>query len=609
MKARLNAHIDIEKMPDNPVIPDRLAALFWHFVRQAKGPFIWLLALNAGCAVFNALMIYYVGVIIDALSSGGTPSNILQDHGWQLAGFVFFGLLLAPITGIGAQYVHSIVVVPFFGNLIRRQSHWYVLRHSLSYFQNDFAGRIANKVQQMGPSIRDVMTQFIGSVMYVAVFIVSTTIMLMSADWIFIVPMLIWVALYVGILSIFIPRVQKRSLRLSESQSHMVGRIVDSYTNIMTVKLFARRQHEDDFVLGSLHRHSGRILDKNIQIFMMTSTLSIANSFMIGLVFVMSLWLWSKGAITPGAVAMILPLVIQVHHQMHWIMWELTGIFEWIGTAQESMQTISKPHRVTDEGAAQALDVRKGEIKFDDVEFHYGKASGIIDNLNLTILGGQKVGLVGHSGAGKSTIANLLLRFYDLQGGRILIDDQDISHCTQDSLRANISMVTQDTSLLHRSIVENIRYGRPHATREEVIEAARKAQAHEFILTLEDDRGRKGYDAHVGERGVKLSGGQRQRIAIARIILKDAPILILDEATSALDSEVETYIQEQLATLMQGKTVIAIAHRLSTIARMDRLIVMDHGEIIEDGSHAELVKKGGHYARLWSLQSGGFLPE
>lgn len=609
MKARLNAHIDIEKMPDNPVIPDRLGALFWHFVRQAKGPFMWLLAFNAACATFNALMIYFVGAIVDVLTSGGAPAEILHNAVGVIGGFVICGLIMAPLTGIGAQYVHSIVVVPFFGNLIRRQSHWYVLRHSLSYFQNDFAGRIANKVQQMGPAIRDVMTQFIGSVMYVAVFIVSTTIMLTSADGVLIVPMLLWVALYIAILWVFIPRVQKRSLRLSESQSHMVGRIVDSYTNIMTVKLFARRQYEDDFVLGSLHRHSGRILDKNIQIFLMNTTLSLANNVMIGAIFVLSLWLWAKGQITPGAVAMILPLVIQVHHQMHWIMWELTGIFEWIGTAQESMQTISKPHRVTDESAAKPLHVSQGEIRFENVAFHYGKTSGVIDDLDFVIPGGQKVGLVGHSGAGKSTIANLLLRFYDLQGGRILIDGQDIAQATQDTLRGNISMVTQDTSLLHRSIIENIRYGRPHASREEVIEAARKAQAHDFILTLEDDRGRKGYDAHVGERGVKLSGGQRQRIAIARIILKDAPILILDEATSALDSEVETYIQQQLTTLMQGKTVIAIAHRLSTIARMDRLIVMDHGEIIEDGSHAELVKKGGHYARLWSLQSGGFLPE
>ena len=608
MKPRINSHIDIEKMPDNPVIPDRLGKLFWHFVRQAKGPFMWLLAFNAACATFNALMIYFVGAIVDVLTSGGTPAEILHNAVGVIGGFVICGLIMAPLTGIGAQYVHSIVVVPFFGNLIRRQSHWYVLRHSLSYFQNDFAGRIANKVQQMGPAIRDVMTQFIGSVMYVAVFIVSTTIMLTSADGVLIVPMLLWVALYIAILWVFIPRVQKRSLRLSESQSHMVGRIVDSYTNIMTVKLFARRQYEDDFVLGSLHRHSGRILAKNIQIFLMNTTLSLANNVMIGAIFVLSLWLWAKGQITPGAVAMILPLVIQVHHQMHWIMWELTGIFEWIGTAQESMQTISKPHRVTDESAAKPLHVSQGEIRFENVAFHYGKTSGVIDDLDFVIPGGQKVGLVGHSGAGKSTIANLLLRFYDLAGGRILIDGQDIAQATQDTLRGNISMVTQDTSLLHRSIIENIRYGRPQASREEVIEAARKAQAHDFILTLEDDRGRKGYDAHVGERGVKLSGGQRQRIAIARIILKDAPILILDEATSALDSEVETYIQQQLTTLMQGKTVIAIAHRLSTIARMDRLIVMDHGEIIEDGSHAELVKKGGHYARLWSLQSGGFLP-
>ena len=609
MKARLKSYIDIEKMPDNPMLPDRLGALFWHFIRQIKGPLIILVALNAICAVLNALMAYYVGEIIDGLSSGGAPLEILRDLFWPLAGFVGFCLIMTPVAGIAAQYVHGIVIVPFLGNMIRRQSHWYVLRHSLSYFQNDFAGRIANKVQQMGPAIRDVMTQFIGSVMYVMIFVASTIVLLMGADWIFILPMLLWIALYIGILLIFIPRVQKRSLRLSESQSHMVGRIVDSYTNIMTVKLFARRQHEDDFVIGSLRRHSGRIVDKNLQIYFMISALSIVNSLMMGLIGAMSLWLWVKGVVTPGQIAMIMPLAIQVNHQMHWIMWELTAIFEWIGTAQESMQTISKPHHVTDTGLAKPLTVPYGEIKFEGMTFHYGKGRGIIENLNLTIKGAQKVGLVGHSGAGKSTIANLLLRFYDLEGGRILIDGQDISQCTQDSLRANISMVTQDTSLLHRSIIDNIRYGRPHATREDVIAAARKAQAHEFILGLEDERGRKGYDAHVGERGVKLSGGQRQRIAIARIILKDAPILILDEATSALDSEVESYIQEQLATLMSGKTVIAIAHRLSTIARMDRLIIMDQGEIIEDGTHAELVKKGGHYARLWSLQSGGFLPD
>ncbi|MCM2343907.1 MAG: ABC transporter ATP-binding protein/permease [Alphaproteobacteria bacterium] len=609
MKAPLKSYIDIEKIPDNPVIPDRLGALFWHFIVQVKGPLLWLVVLNAVCALLNALMAYYVGAIVDGLSSGGTPPEIMAEIFWPIVGFVGWCLVMTPVAGIAAQYVHSIVVVPFLGNMIRRQSHWYVLRHSLSYFQNDFAGRIANKVQQMGPAIRDVLTQFIGSVMYVMVFVLTTIALLMAVHWLLLLPMLLWIGLYLGILLIFIPRVQKKSLRLSESQSHMVGRIVDSYTNIMTVKLFARKQHEDDFVLSSLQRHSGRIVDKNLQIYFMVAALSIVNSLMIGLIGGLSLWLWYTGAVTPGQIAMIMPLAIQVNHQMHWIMWELTAIFEWVGTAEESMQAISKPHRVTDNDRAIPLQVPRGEIVFDHVVFHYGKTRGVIDDFNLTIEGGQKIGLVGHSGAGKSTIANLLLRFYDLEGGRIIIDGQDIAGCTQDSLRANISMVTQDTSLLHRSIIENIRYGRPHSTREEVIEAARKAQAHEFILDLEDEKGRKGYDAHVGERGVKLSGGQRQRIAIARIILKDAPILILDEATSALDSEVETYIQEQLATLMQGKTVIAIAHRLSTIARMDRLIVMDHGRIIEDGSHAALVKKGGHYARLWSLQSGGFLPE
>ena len=571
--------IDIEKMPARTTLPDTLPRLFWHFLRQA-GLFlvIWTF-LSSVTAIFNALMPWFGGRVVDLLaaSHAGPVATVLQLRP-LLSAFAVLCLVAPLAIGNWGQYLLLVVFSPRFGNLVRRQAHWYALRHSIGYFQDDFAGRVANKVQQLGTAIRDIVAQAVSAVLYVTIFVLSAISLLATADIYLVIPMLVWLALYILLLIYFIPRVERTSETLYDAQSAMVGRLVDSYTNIATVKLFARKANEDSFVVESLHALTDAGTEKSRQIFWLNLCLGVINGVMIGTILLLSLYLWLHHRITTGQVAMVLPLSIQVNGQSYWIMWETTAIFEWLGAARDSMTTLARPHTVTDIGDAPDLVVARGAIRFDGVGFHYGRdGGGPFDGLTLDIAPRQKVGLVGHSGAGKSTLVNLLLRFHDLQGGRILVDGQDIAGVTQDSLRAAIGMVTQDTSLLHRSIIDNIRYGRPDASFEDVTEAARRAHAHDFVLGLRDREGRTGYDTLVGERGVKLSGGQRQRIALARILLKDAPILILDEATSALDSEVESYIQAHLATLMEGKTVIAIAHRLSTIAQMDRLIVMEGG--------------------------------
>ncbi len=428
-----------------------------------------------------------------------------------------------------------------------------------------------------------------------------------SADWRLAIPLIVWVSAYVAIMWIFVPRIQKFSTATAEARSMVMGRIVDSYTNMMTVKLFAHTDREDGYAQAGLADALQKWHDSNRNLTTMELLIWTLNGLLMVTGTGLAIWLWTKGAVTLGAIAVVTGLTLRLIAMSGWIFWVVAGVFDNIGTVQEGMETISRTHGLVDKPAAAAIDVKRGAIRFDDVKFHYGKEKGVIEKLALTIEPGEKVGLVGRSGAGKSTLVNLLLRFYDVEGGQILIDGQDIAAVRQDTLRANIGMVTQDTSLLHRSVRDNILYGRPDASDEEMMRAAQKAQAHQFILGLEDGKGRKAYDAHVGERGVKLSGGQRQRIAIARVLLKNAPVLILDEATSALDSEVEAAIQEQLYNLMEGKTVIAIAHRLSTIAAMDRLVIMDQGAVVEQGSHQELLRKGGLYADLWSRQSGGFL--
>jgi ATP-binding cassette, subfamily B, multidrug efflux pump len=556
----------------------------------------------------------FVARVVDMMKDAKTPETFFADHAGELIFMTVLTLVLRPLMSAVADLLKQQLIQGPVNIRTRWLAHRYVLRQSLGFFQNDFAGRVATRVIQVGPAVRDVAANTCDVVVWVVVHWIGALLLFFAADWRLAIPLLIWLAGYIVALFYFVPRIEKRSAEMSEARSMLTGRIVDSYTNMATVKLFAHTEREDAYAKGAFTE----FLDRYKQQLRLNSIMEVSLWTLNGLVLVgttaLAIWLWTKGMVTVGAIALVTGLIIRLMNMSGWFMWTLAGIFDNIGVVQESMMAISRPHEVVDKPQAPAIAVPKGEIKFENVGFHYGRVAriddtrgSVIENLSLTIRPGEKVGLVGRSGAGKSTLVNLLLRFYDLESGRILIDGQDIAAVRQDTLRANIGMVTQDTSLLHRSVLDNILYGRPEAGEAAAIAAAKRAQAHEFVQGLEDLRGRRGYAAHVGERGVKLSGGQRQRIAIARVLLKDAPILILDEATSALDSEVEAAIQEQFHNLMAGKTVIAIAHRLSTIAAMDRLIILDHGRIIEDGSHAELLTRGGLYSELWARQSGGFL--
>ncbi|WP_119166110.1 ABC transporter ATP-binding protein [Algihabitans albus] len=587
--------------------PARLAAFYWHYARQVW-PLLAAVMLVGFCAALVEVALFaFLGEIVDLVRAAETPSAFFAEHGAMLAVMAFVALILRPLVfGLHTLLVNQ-AIVPSLTNLVRWQTHRYVLRQSLSFFQDDFAGRIANKIMQTGPSLRESVVQTVDALWFVAIYTVSALLLFLEIDPQLILPLLLWVIAFVGALSYFVPRIKQRSFLVSEARSALTGRIVDGYTNILTVKLFAHAEREEAFAREALTEHTEVFRAEMRMITLMEFTIWVIGGALIVSTCGLALLLWSQGQITLGAIALATGLVLRINNMAGWIMWVVTGIFENLGTVQEGMETIAKPQHVTDRPAARPLAVTSGEIRYEGIRFHYGKGGGVIDDLSLTIRPGQKVGLVGRSGAGKSTLVNLLLRFHDLEAGRILIDGQDIAEVTQESLRAQIGVVTQDPSLLHRSVLENIRYGRPEASQEQVISAADQAHAHSFVQDLRDGHGHRGYAARVGERGVKLSGGQRQRVALARVLLKDAPILILDEATSALDSEVEAAVQEQLAHLMTGKTVIAIAHRLSTIAAMDRLIVMDQGRIIEDGDHASLLRHNGLYAQLWTRQSGGFL--
>ncbi len=598
--------IDPLRTPEQPAPPDRLGPFFWYFARQVWPVLAAVMAVGLAVALIEVQMFNYVGRIVDILRQT-TPEDLIADYGGEL-------LVMALVIGVArpiATAAHLLLVhqaiEPNLTNLVRWQTHRYVLRQSMSFFQNDFAGRIANKIIQTGPSLRECVVSLVDAIWFVSVYAASALFLFAEADPRLMIPLGVWIVLYVGILWTFVPRIKRQAAVMSEARSALTGRIVDSYTNIMTVKLFSHADREDTYARESVDDHTAKfkVLLRNVTA--MSMLLTVVNGLLIVGTCALAVWLWQASAITVGAIALATGLVIRINNMSGWIMWVVTTVFENLGTVEEGMETISRPYEITDRPRAPALKVTAGAIGFDHIRFHYGKEGGVIDDLSLAIRPGERVGLIGRSGAGKSTLVNLLLRFHDLEGGRILIDGQDISAVTQESLRAAIGVVSQDTSLLHRSVRDNISYGHVDAGEREIVEAARKAQAHEFILGLEDLRGRHGYDAHVGERGVKLSGGQRQRIAIARVLLKDAPILVLDEATSALDSEIEVAIQNQLYELMEGKTVIAIAHRLSTIARMDRLIVLDRGRIVEDGSHETLLEKGGLYSQLWNHQSGGFL--
>jgi ATP-binding cassette subfamily B multidrug efflux pump len=606
MFRRFETTLDPTREPDRPVPPDGLLAFYWHFARQVKGLLVALFVIELFVALFDTAVPWFMGRIVTFVSKVAPERFLAETWPW-LIGMALTVLIARPGIILARYLVTNQAIAGPFTNLIRWQSHWHVVRQSWAFFQNDFAGRISNRVMQTGPALRESLVASVTAVWYIVVYGTTAVFMTAAADWWLTTPILAWFVGYVGLLVYFVPRLRERSKLTSEARSSMMGRIVDSYTNILTVKLFARPRDEDDYVRDSIEFHTGRFLAQQRLITAFGVILAVLNALLVFAAGALALLLWRFGMVEVGVIAMVLPLAFQLTNMSRWIAFSVTDIFEQVGVVQEGMITIARPLQLVDRPDAKSLAVEKGAIAFDDVRFHYGRETGVLDAFTLSIRPGEKIGLVGRSGAGKSTVVNLLMRFFDLEGGRILIDGQDIAGMTQESLRAQISMVTQDTSLLHRSIRDNIRYGRPEAGEEEIVTAAKLAHAMEFIPDLSDWRGRSGFDAHVGERGVKLSGGQRQRIAIARVILKNAPILVLDEATSALDSEVEAAIQASLDTLMAGKTVIAIAHRLSTIARMDRLVILDHGQIVEQGTHEELLRHGGHYAALWRRQSGGFI--
>jgi ATP-binding cassette, subfamily B, multidrug efflux pump len=597
--------------------PDTLWAFYWYFIKPVWPVFAALLVMGFLGSSIEVMLFAFIGELVDLMKATPNPETFVADHQGILLWMAFVALVARPIVSTVHDLVKNQMVATTFTNRIRWQTHSYVMRQSLGFFQNDFAGRVANKIIQTAPALRESVVQLVDALWYAAVQFAGTLILFAAADWRLTLPLVAWLAAYVFALMYFVPRIKARSTETSEARSMLVGRIVDSYTNILTVKLFAHAEREEDYArvafTEQMHKWQASlrlITSMELSLYALNGVLIVASSWL-------AISLWSVGAVSTGAIAAAIGLIIRIVSMSGWVMWTISGIFENIGVVHEGMETISRANTVLDAPAAAPLAVRNGEIRFSGIRFDYGKSANtavgrpmrIIENLSLTVKPGEKVGLVGRSGAGKSTLVNLLLRFYDLEGGRILIDGQDIATVTQDSLREQIGVVTQDTSLLHRSVMDNILYGRPDASTATMMASAKQAQADGFIAGLEDMKGRKGYDAHVGERGVKLSGGQRQRIAIARVLLKNAPILILDEATSALDSEVEAAIQESLRTLMDGKTVIAIAHRLSTIAAMDRLVIMDEGRIIEEGSHQDLLKRGGLYADLWARQSGGFLAQ
>ena len=586
--------------------PSGFIAFCWHYTKPA---WRWLAFMSCVTAMIAAGEVYlfgFFGNVVDWLATSDRE-GFLDREGSRL---LWMGIVLLVVLP-GITLLHSMLIhQTLLGNypmIARWKMHRYLLKQSMDFFSNEFAGRVVTKVMQTSLAVRESVMKLLDVFMYVGVFFIAMTILMAAADWRLMLPLLLWVSVYVSLIRFFVPRLKKVSREQADARSDMTGRVVDSYTNITTVKLFSHAGREATYARESMDSFLITVYHQMRLVTRFQFSVYFINAFVVFAVSGMAIWLWLNTVVSVGSIAIAIALCLRINGMSQWVMWEVSGLFENIGVVHDGMSMMTKPHDVNDIPDSEQLVIQQGRIVFEDIGFHYGKSTSVIEKLSLTIRPGEKIGVVGKSGAGKTTLMNLLLRFYDLESGRIFIDGQDISEVTQDSLRSTIGVVTQDTSLLHRSIRENIAYSAPKASDAEVIEAAKNANAWEFIQELEDSNGRRGLGAHVGERGVKLSGGQRQRIAIARVFLKNAPILVLDEATSALDSGVEAAIQENLFQLMEGKTVIAIAHRLSTIAQLDRLIVLDQGKITEFGTHAELVQKSAIYADLWSRQSGGFL--
>ncbi len=586
--------------------PGRMLAFMLHYLRGTKRWFAFMMVLTASAAISEIALFGFLGNVVDWLGKADR-ATFLQTEGPRLLLIGAVVVFVLPVViGLEALVINQVLM----GNIpqrIRWMLHRYVLRQSMTYFQDEFAGRIATNLMQTALAVRETAMKVLNVLNYVVFYFAGAVVLAAMNDWRLAVPFLVWLAGYGVLLRYFIPRMANISEKQAAARSLMTGRVVDAYTNISTVKLFSHSRREEGYAKEAMDEFLPTVYGQMGIATVLNVLLYCLNVALLVTVFSLGVWLWLQGLITPGAIAVAAALVLRFFGMSQWIMWEMSALFENVGTVKTGVDAFSKASAVTDKPAADALVVSKGDIVFDRMTFHYGKAGGVIEGLDLHIKPGEKVGLVGRSGAGKSTIVNILLRFYDPEGGQVRIDGTDIASVTQESLRGAIGVVTQDTSLLHRSVRDNIAYGRPEASEAEIVAAAKLAEAHDFILGLADSQGRTGYDAHVGERGVKLSGGQRQRVAIARVLLKNAPILVLDEATSALDSEVEAAIQGQLQLLMRNKTVIAIAHRLSTIAALDRLVVLDQGRIVEQGTHAELIALGGTYAKLWQRQSGGFI--